>query len=122
VFESNRFMQRAEGIGAERYLTASVGIAREDFAMDSAAFAARTRASFDELERRLIAEPAVEQIAFADRLPVMDQFKYGIEVDTAALAATSGIRTSTLVHVSSGFFDTFGTSLVAGRDFAPIDF
>ncbi len=122
VFESNRFMQRAEGIGADRYLTASVGIAREDYAMDSTAFNARTRASFDELERRLIADPAVEQIAFADRLPVMDQFKYGIEVDTLALAATAGIRTSTLVHVSSGFFDTFGTSVVAGRDFAPVDF
>ncbi|HEX6057663.1 MAG TPA: ABC transporter permease, partial [Gemmatimonadaceae bacterium] len=30
VFESNRFRQRAEGIGAERYMTASVGIDREE--------------------------------------------------------------------------------------------
>ena len=61
VFESNRFRQRAEGIGAERYLTASVGMDREDHVADSAAFAARARASFDELERRLSAEPGVEQ-------------------------------------------------------------
>lgn len=41
VFESNRFRQRAEGIGAERFLTASVDMDREDHGVDSAAFAAR---------------------------------------------------------------------------------
>jgi predicted permease len=122
VFESNRFRQRAEGIGAERYLTASVGMDREDHLTDAEAFAARGRLSFDELERRLSAEPGVEQVAFADRLPVMDQFKYRIDVDTLAGAPATGLRTSTLVHVSRGFFATFGTSVVAGRDFEPLDF
>jgi cell division protein FtsX len=122
VFESNRFNQRAEGIGAERYMTANVGMDREDHTMDSATFAARSRFRFDELERRLLAEPGVEGVAFADRLPVMDQFKYSIEVDTMIGAPATGIRTSTLVHVSRGFFDAFGTSVVAGRDFAPLDF
>jgi predicted permease len=122
VFESNRFQQRAEGIGAERYLTASVDMDREDHDLDSAAFAARARLRLDELERRLSAEPGVEHVTFADRLPVMDQFKYGIEVDTLIGAPTTGLRTSTLVHVSRGFFDAFGTSVVAGRDFVPLDF
>jgi predicted permease len=122
VFESNRFRQRAEGIGADRYLTASVDLDREDYSADSAAFAARARLSFDDLERRLRAEPGVEQVAFADRLPVMDQFKYRIEVDTMSGAPAVGLRTSTLVHVSAGFFPTFGTSVVAGRDFVPLDF
>ncbi|MGH7507247.1 MAG: FtsX-like permease family protein, partial [Longimicrobiales bacterium] len=122
VFESNRFRQRAEGIGAESYLTASVGMDREDHLTDSTTFAARARLSIDELVRRLGAEPGVEHIAFADRLPVMDQFKYQIEVDTMTGARATGLRRSTLVHVSDGFFDTFGTSVVAGRDFAPIDF
>ena len=122
AFESNRFNQRAEGIGAERYLTASVGMDREDHAMDSAAFAARARYSLGELERRLAAEPGVEAVAFADRLPVMDQFKYQIEVDTLAGAAPTGLRRSTLVHVSGGFFPAFGTSVIAGRDFGPLDF
>jgi putative ABC transport system permease protein len=81
VFESNRFRQRAEGIGAERFLTASVDMDREDHGPDSAAFAARARRGFDELERRLAEEPGVERVTFADRLPVMDQFKYQIEVD-----------------------------------------
>ncbi len=122
VFESNRFNQRAEGIGAEHYLTASVGVDRENHALDSVALAARARRSFDELERRLRAEPGVQHVAFADRLPVMDQFKYQIEVDTMTGAPATGIRTSTLVHVSPGFFGAFGTSVVAGRDFGPLDF
>jgi predicted permease len=122
VFESNRFRQRAEGIGAERFLTASVDMDREYHGTDSAAFAARARLSIDELERRLGAEPGVERVAFADRLPVEDQFKYRIEVDTTGGAPATGLRTSTLVHVSRGFFDTFGTSVVAGRDFTPLDF
>jgi len=122
VFESNRFRQRAEGIGAERYLTASVDIDREYFGADSAAFAARARASFDELERRLGVEPGVEHVAFADRLPVMDQFKYDIAVDTTAGAPATGLRRSTLVNVSRGFFAAFGTRVVAGRDFVPHDF
>ncbi len=122
VFESNRFRQRAEGIGADRYLTASVGVDREYYAADSAAFATRARASFDELERRLRAEPGVEHVTFADRLPVMDQFKYALEVDTAGGAPVAGLSTTTLVYVSRGFFETFGTSLATGRDFVPLDY
>lgn len=122
VFESNRFRQRAEGIGAESYVTASLGIDREDHLTDSAAFAARARAGIEELERRLSAEPGVEHVAFADRLPVEDQFKYQIEVDTTTGAPATGLRTSTHVQVSRGFFAAFGTSVVAGRDFVPLDF
>ena len=122
VSESNRFRQRAEGIGADRYLTASVGMDPETHDTDSSAFAARARLRFDELERRLSAEPGVERVTFADRLPVMDQFKYQIEVDTATGAPATGLRTSTLVNVSRGFFGAFGTSVVAGRDFSPLDF
>jgi hypothetical protein len=95
---------------------------REDHATDPAAFSARARVSFDELERRLGAEPGVEHVTFADRLPVMDQFKYRIEVDTMTGAPATGLRTSTLVHVSRGFFAAFGTSVVAGRDFGLLDF
>jgi predicted permease len=122
VFESNRFQQRASGIGAENYLTAVVEVDREYYGSDEAAFATRTRTRFAELERRLRAEPGVEQVAFADRLPVMDQYKYSIEVDTLAGAPATGIRRSTLVNISNGFFATFGTRVVAGRDFVPLDF
>jgi predicted permease len=122
IFEANRFHQRAEGIGADRYLTARVDVDHEDHQTDSAAFAARARGSLDELERRLASEPGVEGVTFADRLPVEDQFKYAIEVDPQSGAPETGLRTSTLVHVSRGFFDAFGTSVIAGRDFGPLDY
>jgi predicted permease len=122
VFEANRFMQRAEGIGSERYLTARVGIEREDYGLDAEAFAGRSRVSIDEFQRRLVEEPGVENVTFADRLPVMDQFKYRIEIDTLAGGPASDLRTSTLVQVAEGFFDTFGTSVIAGRDFAPVEY
>ena len=122
AFESNRFRQRAEGIGAENYLTAGVSMDRENHGLDDAAFAGRARLSIDELERRLRAEPGVEHVTFSDRLPVEDQFKYQIEVDTMLGAPASGLRTSTLVFVAPGFFESFGSSVVAGRDFVPLDF
>jgi predicted permease len=122
VFESNRFNQRAEAIGAERYLIAGVAMDREDDGADRPASDVRVRSRLDEIERRLRAEPGVEAVAFADRLPVEDQFKYQIEVDTSTGAPTDGLRTSTLVHVSRGFFAAFGSSVIAGRDFAPLDF
>jgi predicted permease len=122
VIASNRFQQRAEGIvGADRYLTAAVAFERQDQATDAAADAARGRRSLAELERRLRAEPGVEQVAFADRLPVADTSKYSVEVDTATGAPATGLRVGTLAHVSSGFFAAFGSAVVAGRGFSPVD-
>ena len=122
VYESNRFSQRAEGIGAERYLIAGVWMDREDYIADSAAFRGRVRQRIEELGQRLSAEPGVEHVTFADRLPVEDQFKYAIEVDTTLGAPVDGLRRSTLVNVARGYFSAFGTSIVSGRDFAPADY
>jgi putative ABC transport system permease protein len=122
VIASNRFHQRAEGIGAaDRYVTAAVAFERQEPATDAAADAARGRRSLAELERRLRAEPGVEQVAFTDRLPVADTTKYGVEVDTATGAPVTGLRVSTLAHVSSSFFAAFGSAIVAGRNFSPTD-
>ncbi len=121
VMASNRFGQRAEAVGADRYLTAAVAFERQEQEADAAARGTRGRASLAELERRLRAEPGVEQVAFADRLPVMDTSKYSIEVDTATGAPTAGLRWSTFTHVSPGFFATFGSAVVAGRNFSPVD-
>jgi putative ABC transport system permease protein len=122
VFESNRFSQRAEGIGADRFMIAGVDVDREDYGLDSARFAARMRQSIAALEARMRAEPGVQHVAFADRMPVEDQFKYSIEVDTSTGVPSTGLRTSTLVHVSRGFFEAFGSQVVAGRGFEPLDF
>jgi predicted permease len=122
VIASNRFSQRANGIaGADRYLTATVGLARQDQEAAAPAAIARQRENLAELERRLRAEPGVEQVAFTDRLPVADTSKYGVEVDTATGAPTTGLRVGTLTHVSPSFFDAFGSAVVAGRNFSPVD-
>lgn len=121
AYQSNRFSQRAEGIGADRFLIAKVGVDRENYVLDSVAFAARSRQAVEALEQRLREEPGIEAVAFAERLPVEDQFKYTIEVDSATVPPTSGIRRSTLVKVGGDFFKAFGTSVVAGRDFVPLD-
>src|SRR6185503_10037576 len=122
VFESNRFNERGRAIGAERFLAAHAAMDREDFSLDSATYAGRVRNSFDELERRLSAEPGVQHVAFADRLPVEDQLKYGFGVDTSAGAPGDGLRVSTMTYVSRGYLGAFGTSIIAGRDFAPIEY
>ena len=122
VFKSNRFNERAEAIGAQRFLAAHAAIDRDDLGLDSARSAGRIRNSFDALERRLSAEPGVEGVAFADRLPVEDQLEYGFGVDTAAGAPRDGLRVSTLVYISRGYFGAFGASIIAGRDFAPFEY
>jgi predicted permease len=122
VIASNRFHQRAQGIaGADRYLTATVVFDRQEPETEPAAAAARGRLALAELERRVLAEAGVEQVAFGDRLPVMDTSKYSVEVDTAAAAPATGLRVATLAHVSSGFFAAFGSAVVAGRNFSPVD-
>ena len=122
VFQSNRFSNRAEAIGAERFLMAGFAMDQQDYALEPAAVAARTRAAYEELERRLAAEPGVQHVTFADQLPVHDQAKYSIEVDKAAGAPTDALRRSTGVNVGPGYFETFGTSVVAGRAFSPGDY
>ncbi len=122
VNASNRFRQRAEAVGAERYLTATVAFQRHEYEADTApARLARERVRLAELERRLRSEPGVEQVAFADKLPVMDTSKSSLEVDPAAGAPPTALRWSTLAHVSPGFFTTFGSAVVAGRNFSESD-
>jgi putative ABC transport system permease protein len=122
VFEANRFDDRADAIGADRFLAAHAAIDRDDLAVDSATYAARVRSSFDALEQRLSAEPGVQYVAFADRLPVKDQLRYGFAVDTSAGAPREGLRGSPMTYVSRGYFSAFGASIIAGRDFMPSDF
>ena len=122
VFKSNRFNERADAIGAQRFLAAHAAMDRDDVGLDSARSAARIRNSFDALERRLSAEPGVEAVAFADRLPVEDQLKYGFAVDTSAGAPRDGLRASSLTYVSRGYFGAFGASIIAGRNFAPFEY
>jgi putative ABC transport system permease protein len=122
VVESNRFSKRAAGIGAEQYVSAQIWMSHEEYGLDSAQRYARAIGPVAELERRLAAEPGVLAVGFADRLPVEDQFKYGIEIDTTIGKPATTNRTSTLVHVAGDFFKAFGTEVVSGRGLQPLDY
>ncbi len=121
LFASNRFNERAVALGADRYLAARIDMDRESYGVDSLTFATRARSSIEELERRLLADPAVQSVAFADRLPVEDPYRYNIEVDTTAGLPNTGTRGSTLVDVSRSYFGAFGSALLSGRDFNQSD-
>ena len=78
---------------------------------------------YQELERRLAAEPGIESVTFADRLPGMDQIKYPIVVDSALVPASpNATRTVAGAYIASGYFDAFHASIVAGRTFQSSDY
>lgn len=122
IFESSRFQDRADAVDAQHFLAAHAAIDRDDSGLDSSAYATRVRTSFDALQARLAAEPGVEHVTFADRMPVQDQLKYGFAVDTAAGVPANGLRRSAMTYVSEGYFDSFGGSMIAGRDFASSEY
>jgi hypothetical protein len=116
---SNRFERRATALNAERYLAAIFNLEPETPARDSSeatAFVTRRKATYLAIEERLLADPDVEAVAFAERLPGQDQFKYFIAVDAEA-ASASAIRAVTSNSVSPGFFAAFGAPVLAGRGF-----
>lgn len=121
--QANRFEQRAESIGAHRFLATELALSPESAMTDSAAFAGRARNTFVELMRRLSAEPGIQAAAYATRLPGEDQFKYPIALDTTVVPNDAdALRTSTAVKVGPGFFEAFETEVIAGRDFVPSDY
>jgi putative ABC transport system permease protein len=123
--QAGRFARRAAGIGAEHYLSARIDLDNEVVARDSqevADFRVRSRGTYHLLEQRLLAEPGVERVTFANRLPGMDQFKYNIEVDSVSADTTvDPLRRTTAASVAPGFFDAFRTPLIAGRGFVASD-
>ena len=89
-----------------------------------AAFEARFRRTYAELERRLLADPAVLGVAFADRLPRMYHPHRLVEVDDGGAAPLDprwpAYRVSS-ASVDRDFFDVLGTPIRAGRGFHAAD-
>ena len=78
----------------------------------------RFPAASAELERRLVAEPAVAGVTFASLLPRMDHPQRRIEVDGEDMAASSAReRSVSSVSIDLNYFDTLGAPLLMGRAF-----
>jgi predicted permease len=117
------------GVPADAYLTARLEMDREspEAGVDSsrAAFAARFRRSYQELERRIAADPAVVGVAFADRLPRMYHPHRIVDVDDGGAAPINpewpnGYRV-TSASVAPGFFEAFEAPVLDGRGFTAAD-
>ena len=85
----------------------------------------RIRATYDELARRLAAEPAVAGMTYATRLPGTRLLGTRVEIegdaqiiDGATGEPGSRVRTA---HVGVNFADVFGAPVVAGRAFSEAD-
>ena len=85
-----------------------------------AAAAARLQANLNELERRLVAEPGINGVTFANRLPRMYHPYYLIEMDEGGAAPLDprwpAYRVST-ASVAPDFFDVLQVPVLAGRGF-----
>ncbi len=125
------------GIPAEEYLTARIALeppdalplpapgtgARADAeAAARARFAGTVRTTFADLEQRLLADPRVAGVTFAEHAPREYTGWHQIEVDapTAPAQDERGHRLGS-VEVEPDFFRTLGVPPRAGRDFGSAD-
>lgn len=115
------------GIPAHEYLTARVTVQTEpteDGApSDPDAVRAHASATFAELEEKLLADPRVLGVTFADRAPGQKDNGWNqIEVDgPTAPPQDEGVLFVGRVSVEPDFFRTLGIQPRVGRDFHPAD-
>jgi len=103
----------------------------------------RVRAIYQELERRLVAEPGIAGVTYAGRLPGTNQEETRIEVDNGSGAAEAGVvkrsdgsvvddegdegdggangRRVRFARVGVNFVETFQAPIIAGRGFTEAD-
>jgi predicted permease len=115
------------GFAADQYLSAKLELDRErapgvplDASDDD--FRSRLRRAYTELERRVIAEPDVMGITFADRLPGTLHPRWPIELDGHVVSGDSDIRRGVVsASVAVNFFDVVGAPVLSGRNFSTAD-
>ncbi|HEX9754672.1 MAG TPA: ABC transporter permease [Gemmatimonadales bacterium] len=112
------------GFPAEQYLSVRLELDRDGSPGASsdtsqAAFLARYHATYQELDQRLTAEPAVTGVTFADVLPRMSHGWNQIEVDQGALTPRDPVRGHRVssVAIDVDYFDVLGTPILSGRGF-----
>jgi putative ABC transport system permease protein len=128
AFDTQRDTTRARalmfGFRANEYLSVRLEMDREAAATEAAEVPyskeefERFRTSFGELERRLLAEPAVAGVTYAQSFPGMYHERGRIEVDGSAAPPKSGSGHQTLIaSVGVNYFGALEVPIVAGRGF-----
>jgi putative ABC transport system permease protein len=118
------------GFPADEYLSVRLELDRDALpgaTSDTARAAvarARYGATWQELERRLTAEPAVVGVTVAEALPLMSHGWNQIEVDQGALTprdSVGGHRVSS-VEIEADYFELLGAPIISGRGLHSGDF
>jgi predicted permease len=115
------------GFMPHEYLSARLELARDltpYLPPDAGEQAIRSRVLglYEELERRVRAEPAVAGLTFTDTLPGTAHSGWQVEIegDPAPATAARGIEVSS-ASVAPNFFDVLGAPVIAGRSFTAAD-
>jgi putative ABC transport system permease protein len=101
------------------FISVHVGMDGDETA--DAAFRQRFGNSYEELERRLRAEPGVTGVTFGIRLPASYSPIYEIEVAGSSYKGPDGRLDVQFNKVDVGFFNTFDAPIVSGRGFTLSD-
>lgn len=118
---------RDVGFSTATYLSARLQIDREHpsgASLDGAdpTFRARLRSTYADLERRLVAEPGIAGVTFADRLPGTQHPQWRIEVEGEEATTTSPLgHPVSSASVAPNFFAVVGAPILAGRAFTAAD-
>ena len=112
------FFHRAVVAGQTR----DVGFAAEEYLSALLELDGDMRATYAELERRVLAEPAVAGLTFADTLPGTGHSRWRIETDGDTTPVPSAPRHQVAsASVALNFFDVVGAPVLAGRHFTATD-
>lgn len=117
---------RSRNFPAKEYVTLRLLLDRADFDTVSpdqvdAAYRNQLRNTYAEFARRLSAEPAVAGATYGTRLPGMNFREMFVEIEGRQAVTPSYGQFLHAGSVGVNYFDTFHSSLVAGRQFSEAD-
>ena len=120
VVRATQIATKQAGFAADEFLSARLVLGSDG--TDAASPPARFAAARDELEQRLLREPGVTGVTFADPLPGLYHERSPTQIEP--LAPDTALVQSRWVQpaaVEVDFFREIGAHIVSGRDFHPAD-
>lgn len=120
--EAWRDRQIRSRFAGDEYLAVRLAIDQDIAAGESdAAFARRSEQTYEELERRLVREPGVVSVTFANRLPGMYPEVRRAEFEASSGAEPIAVPNLWISTVTPNFFTAFDRPILAGRGFVDHD-
>jgi putative ABC transport system permease protein len=113
------------GFPAQEYISARLEIDPEqegDATISSAETETRFQSTIQELRRRVLLQPGVINVSFADRFPGMDHSDSRMEVEGVTGTEASPLAEAQSAAVDPNFFETLQAPIVSGRGFHSSDY